>query len=62
VRACGNCSKPVKKVGPPVLHGAFLDQVIDCPACGWCGVETEIVDPDKYEQKPVQMSFCWKDE
>ena len=57
MRACGGCSKPVKKIGEPVLHGVFLDQVVDCPACGWCGVVTEIIDPVEYEREPRQLEM-----
>ena len=46
-RSCGNCSKPVRKVGPAVLHdGGFLDQVIECKHCGWVGVDTVEVKED----------------
>ena len=56
-RACGGCAKPVKKIGEPVLHGGvFLDQVVDCPACGWCGVETVILsEPPPMKMKQVSM-------
>lgn len=55
-RACGNCSKSCKKYGKPVRHGPFLDQIVDCEHCGWCGVETEILDDDT-EQAEVQLEF-----
>ena len=57
MRACGGCSKSVKKIGPPVLHGAFLDQIIECPSCGWCGVETKIVDLQTYKLEPKQLQL-----
>lgn len=57
MRACGHCSRPVKKIGPPVLHGVFLDQVISCERCGWTGVETTIIDPEKYKAEPVQLKL-----
>jgi hypothetical protein len=57
MRACGKCCKNVVKVGPPVLHGVFLDQIVDCPRCGWAGVETEIIDPKEYEQEPQQLKM-----
>jgi hypothetical protein len=45
-RTCGGCSKATcKTYGAPKLHGgAFLDQIVVCPKCGWCGVVTEILD------------------
>ena len=41
-RLCGECSSPCKKHGVPRRMGAFIDQIVTCPKCGWCGVETEI--------------------
>lgn len=48
MRSCGDCSRPCKKHGEPRRNGRFLDQIVVCtsPKCGWCGVETEIVDDE----------------
>ncbi|MBA4363867.1 MAG: hypothetical protein C0411_24505 [Pseudomonas sp.] len=54
MRNCGDCGKvQVKKYGEPELHGRFLDQVVYCPQCGWCGVETEQRDA----HAPVQLAL-----
>lgn len=56
MRACGDCSKSVRKYGPVVRHGCFLDQIVVCPHCGWCGVETVIIDEDE-PVEPVQLEL-----
>lgn len=53
-RLCGNCSRPCKKYGEPRRLGAFVDQIVTCPKCGWCGVETEITDE---VESPVQLDM-----
>ena len=53
MRSCGACSKPVRKYGPPVRHGCFMDQIVICTKCEWSGVETWIVEDDE----PTQLSF-----
>ncbi len=52
-RLCGECSRPCKKYGEPRRSGAFLDQIVTCPKCGWCGVETEIVE----NEEPIQLDM-----
>jgi hypothetical protein len=52
-RLCGECSKPCKKYGAPRRNGSFLDQIVTCPKCGWCGVETEIVE----NEEPIQLDM-----
>lgn len=42
-RTCPRCRKPAQKYGEPTQRGVFFDQVVHCPACGWCNVETEIL-------------------
>jgi len=49
-RLCGECSKPCKKYGAPRRLGSFLDQIVTCPKCGWCGVETEVVEDEEFVQ------------
>ena len=43
-RLCGECSKPCKKHGAPRRVGSFLDQIVVCTRCTWCGVESEALD------------------
>jgi hypothetical protein len=58
-RACGECSKPCKNYGPPERHGHFVDQIVVC-ACGWTGVETEVIDDIEKEtyQMPLEISHA----
>uniref|UniRef100_A0A6M3IQI9 Uncharacterized protein n=1 Tax=viral metagenome TaxID=1070528 RepID=A0A6M3IQI9_9ZZZZ len=45
--------------GDPVLHGHFLDQMVVCE-CGWCGVETEILNDtaaEAYKPPPKQLEL-----
>lgn len=49
-RLCGECSRPCKKYGEPRRVGVFIDQIVTCPKCGWCGVETEIVENEEFIQ------------
>ena len=53
--SCGDCSKSVRKYGAPVFHGVFLDQIVICSHCGWCGVETEIMEIE--DQEPIQLDL-----
>jgi len=53
VRACGACSRAVRKYGPPHRLGYFIDQIIVCPQCGWVGVETEILDDQPEAWQPA---------
>lgn len=41
-KTCPDCYKRIEKVGPPVLceSSGFLDQIVQCTNCDWCGVET----------------------
>jgi hypothetical protein len=55
-RRCPACAGKLTPVGPPARHGAFLDQLLDCPACGWCGVASEITDPAAPAQ-PEQLQL-----
>lgn len=52
-RLCGECSRPCKKYGEPRRLGAFVDQIVTCPKCGWCGVESEVVE----DESPVQLDM-----
>lgn len=54
-RLCGECSRPCKKHGEPRRNGAFVDQIVTCPKCGWCGVETEIIE----NENPVQLDMFY---
>lgn len=53
---CPTCAGKLTKVGSPARHGAYLDQLLDCPACGWCGVVSEITDPTAPAQ-PEQLTL-----
>ncbi len=44
---CPDCGKKIAKHGPPKRVGSFVDQVIYCLSCKWCGVETQ--------QKPLEI-------
>lgn len=58
MRKCPDCSKPTKRHGEPALHGNFLDQIVVCPGCGWCGVRTEMlsdVAARKFEAELTQL-------
>jgi hypothetical protein len=44
VKHCPRCASRLRKIGPPARHGAFLDQLLDCAACDWCGVDTQCID------------------
>lgn len=56
-RLCGNCSRPCKKHGEPRRNGSFIDQIVTCPKCGWCGVETEIVEHEEFIQLDMFSSI-----
>ena len=49
-RACGECSAPCKKYGEPRRYGVFVDQIVTCTKCNWCGVETEIIEHEEFIQ------------
>ena len=49
-RLCGDCSKPCKKYGEPRRNGVFLDQVVMCTRCNWCGVESEVIEHEDFVQ------------
>jgi len=49
-RLCGECSRPCKKHGELRRLGSFLDQIVTCPACGWCGVESEVIEHENFIQ------------
>lgn len=58
MRACGECSAPCRRYGSPIKKRWFIDQVVICVKCGWCGVETVILD----EPQPVQVALFQTEE
>lgn len=54
---CPRCAGRLRKVGPPAQHGYFRDQLLDCTACDWCGVDTTILDDDTPDNTPVQLTL-----
>lgn len=55
-RPCPECGKRTKPHGPPVPHGYFLDQIIVCPSCDWCGVQSQIIAEPRADL-PQQLSL-----
>ncbi len=48
MRPCPACNGRPKKYGPATtLASGFRDQIIICPACGWCGVESKFNADDE---------------
>lgn len=54
MKPCPSCKSKLVKVGPPVRYGYFLDQLLDCPQCDWCGVDS--VDAPATTH-PQQLAF-----
>lgn len=55
---CPRCAGRLRKIGPPQLHGAFVDQLLDCPACDWCGVESTYTSPGRQpDPQPTQLEM-----
>ncbi len=60
MRKCPDCSRITRGGGEPTLSDRFLDQIIVCPGCGWCGVHTEILGKEaarKFEAELKQLSL-----
>lgn len=56
MRPCPACGRRTQPHGRPQRLGAYLDQIIVCPACDWCGVES-IEAPPELTNEPTQLEF-----
>lgn len=60
MKTCPDCRKSVRKYDEPTLDssGYFLDQIIVCSRCDWCGVDSRTLtraEAEKWLAEPKQL-------
>ncbi len=57
LRTCPECTQRTRAHGPAKRLGLWVDQVIVCPRCGWCGVQSWSVDEYDAPAAPAQLEL-----